>query len=112
MTSPSVTESDPESIATPKLRFRIVACLIFLVVFQAWTISASLPLALAGAADFRMLYSAGSMIRTGSGRGVKIGGFIPSINGGREREYKSGAITSPATTAALAAAVNIIQRDA
>ena len=65
MTAPSLPESDPANIATKKLRFRIAACSIFLVVFQFWTIFTNLPLALAGAADFRMLYAAGTMIRTG-----------------------------------------------
>jgi cytochrome P450 len=63
MSAPPLPEPHPS--IDRKLRFRIIACGLFLVLFQVWTIRAGLPLALAGAADFRMLYAAGTMIRTG-----------------------------------------------
>jgi cytochrome P450 len=65
MSSTPLPEPEPSIPTNRKLRFRIIACGLFLVLFQLWTIRSGLPLALSGAADFRMLYAAGTMVRTG-----------------------------------------------
>ncbi len=48
-----------------KTRFRVSACVLFLVLFQVATLAVGTKYALAGLADFRAFYGAGTIVRNG-----------------------------------------------
>ena len=48
-----------------KTRFRVSACMLFLALFQVATLAVGMKYALAGLADFRAFYGAGTIVRTG-----------------------------------------------
>ena len=54
----------PQSVSR-KTRFRVSACMLFLALFQVATLAVGMKFALAGFADFRAFYGAGTIVRTG-----------------------------------------------
>ena len=52
-------------MVSARTRFRVRACLLFLALFQVATLAVGMRFALAGFADFRAFYGAGTIVRTG-----------------------------------------------